>query len=275
MEKSNDFVRKEDYQEPCCPLNMDLSAPPIPIGRVIGKLDEFLSRNDYESAIRLLKYWYDEAVSVGDSRGKLTVLNEQVGLYRKTGKEKECLSAIDEVLTLCKNDEFAGTVTVGTTYLNCATGYCAFKQFEKALPLYENAALIYEEKLNGNDAKLGGLYNNFGICLMSLKKFSEAEILFDKALKIMSGVENGQAEEAVTYCNMADLVCAEKGIEDGEEKINAYLEKAMSLLNTETLPKDGNYAFVCEKCAGTFGYYGYFLYERELSKRAREIYERT
>ncbi len=275
MEENSDFVRKEDYQEPCCPLNMRSSASPVPIGRVIEKLDEFLSRNDYESGQRLLKYWYDEAVAAGDLRGRLSVLNEQVGIYRKTGKEKECLSAIDEVLSLCENGEFSGTVTVGTTYLNCATGFCAFKRFEKALPLYESAAEIYEEKLSGNDARLAGLYNNFGICLMSLKKFSEAGELFNKALKIMSGVENGQPEEAVTYCNMADLVCAEKGAEDGEEEIREYLEKAMSLLNTETLPRDGNYAFVCEKCAGTFGYYGCFLYERELSKRAREIYERT
>ena len=39
--------------------------------------------------------------------------------------------------------------------------------------------------------------------------------------------------------------------------------------------RDGNYAFVCEKCAPTFHYYGYFLWGAELEERARAIYERT
>ena len=47
------------------------------------------------------------------------------------------------------------------------------------------------------------------------------------------------------------------------------------MMNTESLPRDGYYAFVCEKCAPVFGYYGYFLTERELNRRAREIHERA
>ena len=39
--------------------------------------------------------------------------------------------------------------------------------------------------------------------------------------------------------------------------------------------RDGYYAFVCEKCASVFGYYGRFFYEKELTERARRIYERT
>ena len=39
--------------------------------------------------------------------------------------------------------------------------------------------------------------------------------------------------------------------------------------------RDGYYAFVCEKCASVFGYFGYFVYEKELEKRARDIYERS
>ena len=46
-------------------------------------------------------------------------------------------------------------------------------------------------------------------------------------------------------------------------------------INTESLPRDGYYAFVCEKCAPVFGYYGYFLTEQELNRRAREIYDRA
>ena len=52
------------------------------------------------------------------------------------------------------------------------------------------------------------------------------------------------------------------------------LNKAIKILD-EHKNKDGYYAFVCEKCASVFGYYGYFAYENELKMRAREIYERS
>ena len=50
---------------------------PIPIGRIIEKLDSYLNQNDYASAERHLRYWLSEAETCHDMRGKLTVLNEQ------------------------------------------------------------------------------------------------------------------------------------------------------------------------------------------------------
>ena len=63
-------------------------------------------------------------------------------------------------------------------------------------------------------------------------------------------------------------------LEKAEAKINQYLDKAADLLDTPSLPRNGYYAFVCEKCAPTFDYYGFFLYANDLKERAREIYER-
>ena len=62
-------------------------------------------------------------------------------------------------------------------------------------------------------------------------------------------------------------------IEEGEEKIAGLLDQAQALLDTPSVPRDGYYAFVCEKCAPAFGYYGYFLAEQDLMKRAEEIYK--
>ena len=80
---------------------------------------------------------------------------------------------------------------------------------------------------------------------------------------------------AVTYCNLADLAAMEHGVERAEEQIREYLTTAERLLNTESLTKNGYYAFICEKCAPTFGYYGFFLTEKELNRRAEEIYARS
>ncbi len=278
MNNSEGFtISKEDYEEPCCPLKMNINqtVTPIPVGRALAKVDEHLSRNDYISAEKTLDYWHEEAKFGNDKRGELTILNEKVGLYRKTGQKEKCFSAINSCLALAEDCEFANTVTKGTTFLNCATGYCAFDEYEKALLLYEKAAEIYEKYLKSTDERLGGLYNNTAICLMRLNEYEKARLLFNKAIEIMSKAENGEGEIAVTYCNLADLEAAQNGLEQAESKINEYLEKAEELLNTSSLSHDGNYAFICEKCAGTFGYYGFFMTEKELLKRAEEIYERT
>lgn len=270
-----DYIKKEDYEEPCCPFDLHPEKVRIPVDRVIEKLDSYLDRNDYQSAERHLRYWAEEARAGSDKRGLLTVLNEQIGLYRKMGMEKEGIEAIENALSLADKMEIEDTVTFGTTLVNAATGYKAFEKTEKALALYKKARAVYESLLDADDGRLGGLYNNMALALAELQDFRQAEELYFKAIEIMSRQKNGELETAITYLNLADLVSAEKGFENGEEQINKYVNKAEELLNTESLPRDGYYAFVCEKCAPVFGYYGYFLLEQEFSKRASEIYERA
>lgn len=268
-------LSKQDYEEPRCPLSKPSDVSPIPIRRIIEKVDEHLNRNDYPSAEKLLAYWLKEAESGNDMRGKLTVLNEQVGLYRKMNKKIEGLQTIQDLLALADMLHIENTVTLGTTLINAATGYKAFEMATEALPLYKKARDIYESVLPPTDGRLGGLYNNMALTVMALGEYQEAKEMFEKAIGIMSNQEHGEAEMAITYCNLADLVSSEIGMIEGEKRIEDYLNRAETLLDTETLPRDGYYAFVCEKCAPTFGYYGYFLAEHKFSNRAREIYERS
>ena len=53
------------------------------------------------------------------------------------------------------------------------------------------------------------------------------------------------------------------------------LDEAEALLNTPSVPRDGYYAFVCEKCAPSFEYYGYFLTAEDLKERSKKIYDRS
>ena len=246
---------------------------PVPVGRIIEKLDYYLNRNEYDAAERHLRFWRSEADACGDMRGKLTVLNEQIGLYRKTGKEAECLEAAAAALAAADSLGIGNTVTYGTTLINAATGYRAFGKAEEALALYRRAKKVYEAYLSPDDGRLGGLYNNMASALTELKEYREAEELYHRAAGIMEKQENGELEVAITCLNLADLVAAESGLEDGAEEIEKLLQRAEELLNSESLPRNGYYAFVCEKCAPVFGYYGYFLTERELKRRAREIYD--
>ena len=268
-------IGKEDYEEPCCPFEKPDEIHSIAIGRVIEKLDEYLSRNDYASAERHLRYWRSEALENRDRRGLLSVLNEQIGLYRKLGKEAEGLEAIDSALKLADELGMQETITMGTTLVNAATAYKAFHQPQKALPLYERAREIYESSLDKADSRLGGLYNNMALTEAELEHYDTAEELFQKALSVMKHVENGEIEQAITYCNLADLVTARDGYEKAEPTVQEYMDLALELLDTPTLPRNGYYAFVCEKCAPAFGYYGYFMAEEDLKKRAKDIYERN
>ena len=59
--------------------------------RILKKLDEYLYKNDYESARRHLIFWLSEAVNAQDARTELLVRNELMGLYRKLGCRDEAL----------------------------------------------------------------------------------------------------------------------------------------------------------------------------------------
>lgn len=242
----------------------------ISTDRILERLDKHLHANDYLSAERHLKYWLDEAILVGDGRTELFLLNELMGLYRKTGRRDEAIECAAKALDLaCEN--FGGTVTAATTYINVATVYKAFSLAEKSIPLFESARAIYEKSLDKNDARLGGLYNNMGLALVDLSRFDEARGLYHKAIDVMSKHSDRGGEVAITYLNLATAAEREHGLVDGDELIRNYLDIAESLLENSK-ERDGYYAFVCEKCASVFGYYGRFMYEKALYDRAEAIY---
>ncbi len=268
-------LSKEDYEETCCPFKNPDEAVPVPLGRIIEKLDEYLNKKDYFSAQKHLEYWISEAEFLKDINGKLAIINEQIGLYRKLDKSDKGIFCIENALKIIERHEFVNTITAGTTLINCATALKSFGYAQEALPLYEKAKKIYEANLKSDDERFAGLYNNMAVSVMELGNYEKARELFYKAVEILQKSEKGEAETAVTYCNLADLEFSENGPEKSENQIKIYLDTAYRLLTQSNLPEDGNYAFVCEKCAPVFGYYGFFAAENELQKRADKIYERT
>ncbi|MEE1198016.1 MAG: tetratricopeptide repeat protein [Acutalibacteraceae bacterium] len=245
----------------------------IPTQRIIEKLDEFLSKNDYESAREHLLYWLKESENMGDNRAALLICNELMGLCRKLGEAENALMFVERALNKIKQMNIENNVGAATTYLNSATVFKAFGKADEAIPLFEKAKSIYEANLSQDDARLGGLYNNMALALVDLERFEDALSLYEKAISVMTTLKNKEPEQAITYLNMASAAEAQYGLEDGAEKIAEYTEKAQALLDIGKERLDGEYAFACEKCATVFGYYGYFYYENELKERSRRIYE--
>lgn len=272
----NNTLKPEDYEEPTCVLCMDdKDVKPIDTRRFIEKLDSYYERNDYDGAERHLKYWLSEALSGNDLRGQFTVYNEMMGMYRKTGRYDEAVNASEKALSLISLLGINDTAAAGTAYVNAATVYKTFKESDKALPLFEKAKEIYAITLKENDGRTGGLYNNMALALTDLKRYGEAISYYEKAIDIMLKNESGELEAAISYLNMANAKEAEIGLDPAEDFISDCIEKAKTLIDTPKLKRNGYYAFVCEKCAPTFEYYGYFLYANELKETAKKIYERA
>lgn len=271
-------LRREEYEEPACLLNMNAEAPrvhPIDLMRVMARLDEYLSHDDYAAAERHLAYWLDEALRGQDKRSAYTLYNEQMGLLRKTNQREPAFAAMENALALADELGFAESITGGTGFLNAATVCTAFGESERALPLFRRAQAVYERELDASDGRLGGLYNNMALCCAAMDNYDDAFAFYARALEVMAQTEHGEGEQAITCLNMANAVEDSIGMEDGIERIEAYVEQAMTLLDTPDLPQDGNHAFICEKCAPTLDYYGQFIYAAALRQRAKEIYERT
>lgn len=100
---------------------------------------------------------------------------------------------------------------------------------------------------------------------------------YEKALAAMGDAENGALECAMTHLNICDTLMKRDGsfvLEDGtpceatnenaflsvpretDEKIAALLDEAFSELLSENIKDNGYKAFVFEKCAPSFVYYG-------------------
>lgn len=282
-------------------MNRDLTTDmirPVPQRRIIDKMDEYMSRRDYNGAERHLLYWLEEAKLGGDLQGQLMLRNELVGHYRKTGQKEPAMESAAKVLDLLRELDMENTITAGTTYVNIATACGAFGDHERAIRLFEKARAAYESSSQTETQLLGGLYNNMALTCTELGRCEEALALYEKAADLMGRVPDGELEQAITYLNMANTVEVQLGLEAGEQQINALVERAEELLKAkgeELLGKGeaaltdgtdlramkqeerarlGYYAFVCEKCAPTFAYYGYFMTAESLTERSEELVKR-
>lgn len=270
-----------DYKEPACALcggkefyAPDENAPAgrIPVKRIMAKLDESFNRNDMAEAGRLLEYWQKEAEALGDKLGELSVTDELIGYYRKVGEKEKGLAAVDKSLALLKEVGQENIVPGATIILNAATTLKAFGKAKEAIPLYERAEKVYRENLAEDDPLFAGLYNNKALSLTDLNDFAEAEKLYLTAAEIMAKKDNGKPDAAISYVNLAH--CYEKEGRDKKDITDA-LFKAYELLNDERNERNGYYAFVLEKCAPSFGHFGYEKIAKEMKKESDEIYARN
>lgn len=276
---NNSELRAEDYLEPRCilcekPYTIDSNPINIPQGRILEKLDYYISQKEFASAEKHLEYWKQEAELGNDRAGLMLVLNEMMGLYRKTGNKEKAMTSVNEALELNGCVYSKNTFSFATTLLNAATAMLAFGNTARAIELYEQAKPIYMNVLGPDDSRLADLYNNLAVALGEAGRYGEAYQCFRNAVSILKDTPEDEANKAITYLNMANAVEAEHGLVKAEKKIDQYLEFAEEILDRINDGNSSYYAFVCEKCAPVFEYYGWFLTAANLKERTKKYYER-
>ena len=271
-----------DYKEPSCVLcggedfyypDAEKPAGRIPIDRIIQKLDAFFEKNDLDGADKHLTFWHNEALSLNDKQGELTIVSEMIGFFRKTGDAERAAKAVSRGIELVECLNLADTVSGATVYLNAATTMKAFGNAQSAMPYYDRAADVYEKVLDGDDRRKAGLYNNRALTYADLGKNDLAEKDYLSAIDVLSKTKGNDNEIAVTYVNYAHLVENDK-----TKSVFAPIElmkKAWDHLNDQSIVRNGNHAQVCEKCAPSFAHFGFNAEAKELAARSKEIYERN
>lgn len=274
------MIDESDYKEPSCLLcggkdfyypDKDGAKGRIPVKRIIEKADEFYSKNDLVGAERHLTYWQTESLALNDTNGELSVVDELLGLYRKTGNKEKALSAVDRALFLVERLNLGETVSGATIFLNAATTLKAFGETPRALPLYEKTLAVYSESLDKNDERFAGFYNNYALALTDAREYEKAEKCYLKAIEIMKTKASGKPDCAISYINLATLY----ELEEKTELITDCLFTAFNLLSDENNEKNGYFAYVLEKCAPEFLRHGYKKIYDDMIKESKEIYERS
>ena len=247
---------------------------PVPRQRIIQKLDEYMSLTDYKGAERHLLYWLSEAAAGNDLRGELMIRGELIGHYRKTGEKENAFHHAGKALRLLKELDYEDSISAGTTYVNIATAYNAFGENDRSLEMFEKARAVYEAHTATDPSLLGGLYNNMALVFGDTGQYEKALSFFEQALEQMKKVPGGSLEQAVTCLNMADVLEKQLGAEAAQEATDPLLEKAELLLEDPEPARDGYYAWVCDKCAPVFDYYGWFVTAGNLREYADSIRRR-
>ena len=221
--------------------------------RMLSKLDQIFDKNDLFEAERLLKFWQGEAINLNDKKGELTILNELVGLYRRTKDSQKSEQVIDKALQIIRELGIENNLSTATIFLNIATNINSFGNAEKSLSYYLKTLEIYKQNLDSNDKLFGSFYNNYASALANTGRFDEAKDTYIKAISIMEGLPNAKPETAISYINVSYVY----DYLNDKTSISECMDKAYKYLIDESNNKDGNYYFELSKCIEPFRERGY------------------
>ncbi len=265
-----------EYRDTDCPFDFAplIGSPDCAPGRkvldvpaIIRRLDELYAREDYPGAQALLKREKQQARLNDDWRSCLSLVSEELGLYRRTLQEKQAMDAVEEARSLIEEHRMGRTVSGATVLLNAATTLKCFGRIRESADLFRHVSAVYADNLDSRDYRFAGLYNNMALTLVDLEEYPQAERYFRLALKVLSRCENSLCDQAATWCNLAE--CYERQ-NDEDSRIAECMEEAGSCLLSPEAAPDGYFSFTAKKCLPVFDRTGFFWYAGQIRKKLEE-----
>lgn len=151
------------------------------------------------------------------------------------GNKPEAIKLFQEALS--KRKEVLGGSDAGVAEIMDQIGlvYLKTSQYEKALPLFTDAAALIESAFYAGHFKLGPVVEHHGECLAAMSKWSEAEPLLKKALEIYEKTLSGEHRLALSCMHkLANCYVHQGKYTDAE----AILNKGLKNLETPLGPAE-------------------------------------
>lgn len=242
----------------------------VNVGRFIQKLEEYFSTNDTEGAGRHIEYWENEARNFNDTRGLLSILNEELGYYRRVNDKEKAIAAVEEAVRVLSENGLADSVSGATIYINAATTLKAFGLAQKGMTYFDIAQRTYKANGKDKDFDYAALLNNKASALCDLKLYDEAELCYNRAVEILKEIGKHDGEIAVSLINLAHLYFDRDST--AYRQVEEYLDSAWEYLNSPGIARNGSYAFILSKCIPSYRYFKRELEAEALEEVTKEIY---
>lgn len=254
--------------EKCCCVKE--TGETVNVRRFIQKLDECFFANDLTAAKELIIYWSAEARRLGDDRGLLSVVNESLGLTRRTNDKEAGLAACREAEELINRLGLSDAPSAADIYVNIATTLSCFGETAEGLSRYDRAECLMRENGKTETYDYAALLNNKAASMEALGRLDEAETCYRAAVDILRREGEHDGDIAVTLIGLAHLVYDRNGAD--WQQSEALLDEAWEYLNSPRQTRDGNYAYILTKCAPSLRYFHREVEAEALEAVAREIY---
>ncbi len=239
--------------------------------RFIDRLDMYFKANDLDGAREHLNFWDNEARTLGDRCGLLTVLNEKIGFSRRINDRAMAERALKEAMEILEEREQFNNVSGATICVNIATTLKAFDRVIEALPIYDKAESVFIEKHMEDSFEYASLLNNRASAYEELKRYDEAEESLLKAFDILVNEGRHDGEVALTLISLAHIVYDR---DEDVERVEKTLDIAVEYLESERQAHDANYAYVLEKIVPSLRYFKREELADKYEKLSKEIYSK-
>ena len=218
-----------------------------------------------------------DELGFGNTISAGTTYTNAATAFNAFDENKQALELFEKATALYESSPHTTAPLLGGLYNNRALTCVALGMFDEADTLYQRALAVMETAENGALEQAITYLNMADAVVARAKAETRNAKRADNAHEANRLEKAGwtseapHSEEASSATASYDAIPVDAAC---EEEVNRLLDKAYELFDTPSVPHDGYYAFVCEKCAPTFAYYGYFLADADLRERARAIYER-